>query len=284
MIAESLNVKLITIKSKVYEDFVDMSIKKGRPPSVKARFCTEELKVKPMIDYILKQKSHLLIVQGIRADESASRSRMLQECSFFKYYFEPYRNNSMIIEELKSKKGKLTEKQHERLIKAKERLEEGKEDHKFHTYRKKEVIEWCKKYSDDILRPIFNWSGQQTISYCLDRGLPLNPLYYKGAKRVGCWPCIMCTKTEAKNILLKDPEAVGKIRDLEVKSGGTFFGPDYVPERYRRQTDSKGNKYCNIDDVLMYIKDLNATGDLFEEIDKEYEIERRCMSAYNICE
>ena len=286
LIPELLGVKLTILKSKTYDGFVDLAVKKGRMPSVMARFCTEELKIKPMIDYILSQKDNLLIVQGIRADESKSRSQMSKECTYFKYYFTPYTTNSMIVERFEDKKTELTKRQKKQYEKAKLRLSKGKEDAKFHRYRKEDVAEWVKKYSDDILRPVFDWGGQEVIMYSINRGFPINPLYYRGSKRVGCYPCVMCTKSEAKEIILNDPATTDKIRDAESKAGSSFFPPDYVPERYRRQTDSKGNKYCNIDDVVDYIRDLNATGDLFAELEKEEQEAsgRKCMSAYNICE
>ncbi len=80
LIPELLGIKLDILKSKKYEGFVDMAVKKGRFPSTKARFCTEELKIKPMIDYVLDQKESLIIIQGIRADESHARSQMESEC------------------------------------------------------------------------------------------------------------------------------------------------------------------------------------------------------------
>lgn len=255
VIPAALGVNLVTLKSRKYDGFVDMALKKGRFPSTKARFCTEELKIKPMIDYILSHQEHLLIVQGIRADESNSRSLMSEQCRYFKYYFEPYGND---------KSGKA----------------------KFHTYRKKDVLEWCKKYVDDVHRPIFTWGGVQVMNYIIEYGLPVNPLYYKGAKRVGCYPCIMCNKSEIKNIVFDDPKRVDEIREAEKMAGSSLFPPDYVPKRYCSNISGKGYRYPDIDDVVRYIKDKNATGDLFAEMEKEEQEAsgRRCMSAYNICE
>ena len=71
-----LNIKVIFLKSKKYNGFYDLSIKKKRVASPKARFCTEELKVKPMIDYILSKREHIIIYQGIRAEESRNRAIM----------------------------------------------------------------------------------------------------------------------------------------------------------------------------------------------------------------
>ena len=255
LIPELLNVKLEIVKSNKYNGFVDLAKKKKRFPSTMARFCTEELKVKPMIDFILKQTENLIIFQGIRADESRSRSQMEKECRYFKYYFEPYGTD---------KKGKP----------------------KYHTYRKKDIIEWCSKYSDDIIRPIFDWTANETLNYIIGQGFPVNPLYYKGAKRVGCYPCIMCTKGEITNMINDDPRRIKEIKRAETTVNSSFFPPDYIPKRYCSQVDKNGIRYNNIDDVVRYINDKNATGDLFAEIEKEEKESsgRRCMSAYSICE
>jgi 3'-phosphoadenosine 5'-phosphosulfate sulfotransferase (PAPS reductase)/FAD synthetase len=57
--------------------FVQLSIWKHRVASPKARFCTEHLKVKPMIEFLKGIDDHITVYQGIRADESASRAAML---------------------------------------------------------------------------------------------------------------------------------------------------------------------------------------------------------------
>lgn len=282
LIPETLGVKYVELVSDVYNGFEDLVLKKGRMPSTTARFCSDELKTRPLIDYVLSQNESVLMIQGQRADESKKRSILEEQCRYFKYYFEPYRTNSSIIEQLQDKP-KLTPKQQVKFDKAKSRLAIGKEDAKYHTYRKKDVIEWCKKYSDDTWRPILNWTAQETITYSLDNGLPLNPLYYMGFSRVGCYPCIMCTKKEIKWIVNNDPERIKEIKILEGKSSG-FFSADEVPLRYRRQTAPNGKKYCSISDVVDYIQDLNSTGNLFLAIEEEEKHERKCMTAYNICE
>lgn len=60
-----MGVRLITLKSKY--DFVSLAAHKKRFPSTNARFCTSELKMKPMIDYVLSLKESCIIIQGIRA-------------------------------------------------------------------------------------------------------------------------------------------------------------------------------------------------------------------------
>lgn len=87
-VCRQLNVKFVVLRSKKYTDFVDMSIKRSRFPSSQRRFCTYELKIKPMIDYILSLTEPCLIIQGIRAKESKERAQLPYECNYFGEYFE----------------------------------------------------------------------------------------------------------------------------------------------------------------------------------------------------
>ena len=197
-VCNQLNVELITIKSSKYKDFVDMSIKKGRFPSTMARFCTSELKIIPMIDYILSQDESFIIIQGIRAKESKTRAGYDVECSYFKEYF----NNEV--------KG---------------------------LYHKKAVLEWCKTHDASVLRPIFHWSAQKVIDYILENGQRPNPLYERGFSRVGYFPCIMCRKREVQ-LISKDEWARKRLIDTEqrmkdeTERGSSFFPPTYIPKRF----------------------------------------------------
>lgn len=77
--------ELIIISSDKYESFADMCVKKKRAPSSQARFCTEELKLKPMKKFIEQYLPNVEIYVGVRADESFSRSQ-LPERAFADYY------------------------------------------------------------------------------------------------------------------------------------------------------------------------------------------------------
>ena len=76
-----LDGKLVTLKSDKYADGMrDLVQIKGRVPSAKARFCTDNLKVQPMIAYLKTINDEVTVYQGIRRDESESRSRMSESC------------------------------------------------------------------------------------------------------------------------------------------------------------------------------------------------------------
>lgn len=244
-IADKLHLDLVTLKSKKYDGMVDLARQKKRWPSTRARFCTQELKTKPCIDYVLDEvHDNMLMIQGIRAAESASRAKMQAQCTYFKYYFEPYGYD---------KAGKP----------------------KKHTYRGKEVRAFREKFADDLLRPVFDWSAQQVIDYILDAGLEPNPLYRMGYKRVGCWPCVMASQREILNIARQAPERIEQIAALETEFHSSFFGPNKIPVH----TITSGNQYPNIYDVVRYVEWQNATGSLFDD-----DTATSCMSYYGLCE
>lgn len=75
-----LDGKLVTVSNPRFPNgMTDLVQIKKRVPSAKARFCTEHLKVKPMIEYIKAIEDEVVVWQGIRADESPSRSHLPME-------------------------------------------------------------------------------------------------------------------------------------------------------------------------------------------------------------
>lgn len=248
---KSLGVELTIIKGEF--SFLELAKKKKRFPSTKARFCTEWLKVRPFIDWLLQQKHHTVIIQGIRADESLSRSKMSPHCTFFKYYKQPYGHD---------KHGKP----------------------KYYTYRKEEVLQYDGLYEPEIERPVFDKTAVEVINSILDNGFKPAPLYYGGAGRVGCFVCIMVTHYELFQMLDNFPEIEQKLIDAEAYVGSLFFPPGYIPNRYcsKSTLNKKGILvyYPTAQDVFAYIRMKNAQGELFPEPNTN----KSCMTAFNICE
>lgn len=244
-IADKLRLDLVTLKSPKYDGMVDLAQVKKRWPSIRARFCTQELKTKPCIDYVLDTvKDNMLMVQGIRAAESPNRAAMSKQCTYFKYYFDPYGYD---------KAGKP----------------------KYHSYRGRDVRAFREKFADDLLRPVFDWSAQQVIDYILDAGLEPNPLYKMGYKRVGCWPCVLASQRDILNINRQSPKRIEQIATLETTLKSSFFGPNKIPSH----AIASGAKYPLIGDVVRYIEWQNATGSLFDD-----DTATSCMSFYGLCE
>lgn len=252
---DTLGVELVVLKSNKYDNFFDLTIKRKQFPSLKKRFCTEELKIKPMIDYVLDTvKDHFLTIQGIRKMESKSRSLMNESCTFFKSYFVPTfdKNNK----------------------------------EKYFTYRKKDVIDFRKNgFVDEVFRPVFNFSEKEVIHYILKNGLKPNPLYYEGFSRVGCFPCVMARKSEVKLIVRNYNDSVNKIKEIENEYSMTFFKPNYIPKQFcsRTNINKKGEivYYPTFEDVTKYLKDNENQLSLFNDDMQE---NQSCMSSFNICE
>jgi len=70
--------KLVTLRTHKYANgMLDLVAHKQMIPAVRARFCTEELKVLPFIAWMDEQGfGDATVYQGIRADESQARSKM----------------------------------------------------------------------------------------------------------------------------------------------------------------------------------------------------------------
>lgn len=68
-----------------------------------------------------------------------------------------------------------------------------------------------------IWRPLIGWTEEQVIEIHRRHGIAPNPLYLRGANRVGCWPCIHARKAEIALVARDDPERIDMIRALEIE-------------------------------------------------------------------
>lgn len=155
--------------------FLDLCIWKGRFPSSKAQFCTQELKISPILQQVFipllsaEDTQDVYSWQGVRHDESLRRSTLPET---------------------------------------------------------DEVMDGLFNY-----RPILSWSVDQVFEFIKTCGCEHNPLYLMGMGRVGCMPCVNCTKAELKQIALRFPEVVARIEEWELivsevsKRGCSTFFP-----------------------------------------------------------
>ncbi|MNE34465.1 phosphoadenosine phosphosulfate reductase [compost metagenome] len=79
-------------------------------------------------------------------------------------------------------------------------------------------------------RPLVEWREEEVFAFHRKHSVPWNPLYDKGMKRVGCFPCVMVRKEEMLSIATHFPEHVDKIEAWEAlvtevakKGRMTFF-------------------------------------------------------------
>ena len=245
-VADKLQLDLVTLKSKKYDNLIDLAKKTtGFRYFRTRRNCSQCLKIMPTIDFLLDVvNDDFVVIQGIRAKESANRAKMEAQCNYFKHYIVPYG---------KDKNGK----------------------DKFNTYRRKKVLSFSNNHANDILRPVFEWSAQQTIDYILENKLKPNPLYKMGFSRVGCFPCVFITKPELYQLSKRFPERILELAKYEEECKSSFFNADYIPKYAYK------GRYPLIEDVIKYVQNKHDAGTLFEE----YSDATSCMSYYaGICE
>lgn len=205
--------------------FLDLCMLKGRFPSRKAQFCTEELKRNMAVEFQLglqEQGHHIISWQGVRRDESEAR-----------------------------KNAKLME-----------RIGPGL---------------WA-------FRPLVEWTAIDVFAYCAERNIQPNPLYLQGADRVGCMPCINCSKSELRQIALRWPEHPKRISEWEYvvgqcsKRGFSTFFTDSNKAKDRRKVFADLNVWTRIE----WAKTTRGGRqfDLLAQLDEPHD----CASAYGLCE
>lgn len=245
-VANQLDVKLVTLRNSSVDGFEGLCKRMRWFPDTMHRMCTVQLKIQPMIDYILSQNDDLIIIQGIRAAESAQRSKLPCSANYFQEYLE---------------------------------------DNKKRLYRKTDVKKWCEKHTATVERPMMGCTAQEVIDYILENGQQPNPLYKRGASRVGCYPCIYARLAEVK-AMRHDVAYVKRVVELEnevnkLKDGGTpssLFPKGKIPERFCRKY---GNGIPAFEDVINYVSRDDAELSLFDN----EEDGQSCMSIYHgLCE
>lgn len=136
--------------------------KKAMFPGGTRRFCTDELKMRPIVRHMLKRAAEtgreVVSVVGVRAAESAKRAAMPE------------------VDGYTSRAGGF-----------------------------------------EIWRPLIRWTEQDVIDIHHRNGIVPNPLYLRGAQRVGCWPCIHARKSEVRLIANIDPARIDLVEALEAE-------------------------------------------------------------------
>jgi len=191
-----------------------LAIKQNFLPRGAARWCTRDLKVAPVLEYLTSQrvlfKSKPINAVGIRAEESSTRALMSD------------------VEELD------------------------------------EATTW---------RPLLTWSERDIIEMHSRHGVKPNPLYLRGASRVGCYPCIYARKSEIKQIAQHDPWRIDQIREIERRISQARQKPvSFFGARIKAHAP-----VMPIDDIVDWAR--GSTPDMFEDMPEE----QGCMR-WGLCE
>lgn len=186
---------------------------KGMFPSRTKRWCSDELKLKPLACWVAAQSDEVVMAVGIRAEESEKRAAMPER-------------------------------------------------------------EWSDGLDCEVWRPLLAWTLDNVIAIHRKHGLAPNPLYARGANRVGCWPCVMVSKGEMRMIAESDPARIAEIRDLEAELTGRAGKPRAM---FAARTGRKG--LWPIDKVAEW----SRTTDGGRQIDLLPAVNTGCMR-WGLCE
>lgn len=202
--------------------FLGLAIKKKRWPGPRTRFCTQVLKIET------KHRSLLDVIRAGDKPTSVAGSR----------YEEGRASND---------RGTLPEYTYDAV-----RDKETKEDHVYRMWYPirrwtlSDVIAIHRQYiplrrvhalidADAHLPPQHKRELTRKITE------PMNPLYFMGARRVGCFPCIMSRKGEIRAMAKYRPERIELLREWEGEVGkhnkfdqgrSTLFANKTTPSRF----------------------------------------------------
>lgn len=188
---------------------VDLVRKRGMFPSRLRRICTEDLKVRPLAAYVKAISADCVNAVGIRAAESAARSKMPER-------------------------------------------------------------DYSDAFDCEVWRPLLRWSTQDVIDIHARHGLAPNPLYLRGAERVGCFPCIFARKREIKLVAEMWPERIEEIRSLETEitkaARGRGVAEEHLPRTWFHGRTLREAKPMPIDTVVEWAR-TSRGGKQFELFD-----------------
>lgn len=147
-----------------------------------------------------------------------------------------------------------------------------------------------------IDRPLFTWTAAEVFELHAAHGVEPNPLYKLGAKRVGCYPCVMVSHRELRQIAQLHPDVRERVIALERDVNAAvqasrpglgyrgFFRADYIPERFCSMPylteDGRAMRVPTAADVFDYVG-THGQLDLFDDPEADGP---RCLSFYNLCE
>lgn len=100
-----------------------------------------------------------------------------------------------------------------------------------------------------VWHPILAWSTDDVIAIHKRHDIPLNPLYLRGAERVGCFPCVMGSKAELR-VVGRDASRMEVARALEAA----------VSAEHARRAAAKG-KDVAVSPTLFQAGRRNADGE-----------------------
>lgn len=132
-----------------------------------------------------------------------------------------------------------------------------------------------------INRPILRWNVEDVFDAHRAAGIEPNPLYRQGMSRVGCMPCINCSKAELRAIAQRFPEHVERIAAWE-RLVSQVTRPQSPVSFFHRGTQGHSGQASTVHYVVDWAHTTRGgrQRDLLAVLDEP----TACSSAYGLCE
>lgn len=130
-------------------------------------------------------------------------------------------------------------------------------------------------------RPILRWCAADTFEAMAACGIDPNPLYLLGMGRVGCMPCINCSKSELREIAARFPEHIDRIRrweELVASASWSAWAAFFIGSDRRIGKSGRGGIWQHVE------WSRTAHGGRQYDITAALAGTEPCASAYGLCE
>lgn len=130
-------------------------------------------------------------------------------------------------------------------------------------------------------RPILRWNVRDVFTAHELAGIQPNPLYSQGMTRVGCMPCVNCSKGELREVARRFPEHIERIAAWE-RLVSEVCRPRSPVSFFHIGTQGHKGQSHSVYSVIEWSKttrggrQYDLLGDLHEPL--------ACSSAYGLCE
>lgn len=132
-----------------------------------------------------------------------------------------------------------------------------------------------------VYRPILRWNVADVFEAHGAAGIAPNPLYKQGMNRVGCMPCINCSKGELAQIARRFPEHVERIAAWE-RLVSKVCRPRSPVSFFHKGTQGHSGQASTIGHVVQWAKTTRG-GRQFSLL-ADLEEPTGCSSNYGLCE
>ncbi len=130
-------------------------------------------------------------------------------------------------------------------------------------------------------RPILRWTARDVFQAHELAGIQPNPLYLQGMSRVGCMPCINCSKAELREIARRFPEQIERIAAWE-RLVSEVCRPRSPVSFFHMGTQGHAGQSSTIHAVVEWSRTTRG-GRQFSLLE-QLEEPGGCSSAYGLCE